>query len=373
MSERTLMKDGLGEAAMDRIASGLVQVFEGFDRKRFVSEGLDGIEALELKERVHHIIAVLHKYLPESFDETAKGLSALPEVWDRGDPDDPIRGFAMWPITDYVAEHGLESPEVALGLLEKLTPLFSAEFAIRPFIERHPETTFAALEKWLEHEDEHCRRLVSEGTRPKLPWGIQLKGFVKDPSPLFPLLEALRLDSSEYVRRSVANNLNDISKDHPDKLVKLCKRWQKQDKGKTDWIIRHATRSLVKAGHPGVFTLLGYTESPNVKIDEFSLPKQVAIGEALEIAFAVTSQAKAQRFVLDYAIHFVKANGKTAPKVFKIKNCDLDNHQVLNITKSHSLKLITTRKYYPGEHVLAIHINGEEVARKTFDVQPQKK
>ncbi|MDO6763312.1 DNA alkylation repair protein [Agarivorans sp. 1_MG-2023] len=367
--EQMLMKNGLAEPALQRISKGITAVYPQFDRERFLSLALDGLEALELKQRVTQIIEVLLQTLPADFSETAKILSELPKHWDRGDPDDSLRGFAVWPVTDYVAVAGINDPQRALPVLALLTPLFSAEFAIRPFIEKYPELTWSRLHDWCEDEDEHIRRLASEGCRPRLPWGAQLKGLIGDPTPILALLDKLKADDSLYVRRSVANNLNDISKDHPEQVLALCQRWQSKASEEVEWVIKHATRSLVKQGHPLSFPLLGYTAKPQIELEEFALLKpQVKMGDSLTFALAIRAKQAKQKFVLDFAVHFVKANGKTAAKVFKLKNLSLNKDEMFAIEKQHSFKAISTRKYYPGEHFVALHINGQEIARLGFEL-----
>ncbi|MFL0811035.1 MAG: hypothetical protein K6L76_11520 [Agarilytica sp.] len=370
-----LMKDGLGEPAIHRIAKVLAVLIDDFSVSCFSHDALNGLDELELKERVQHVIGVLHKFLPARFSEAAKILAGLPGVWDRGDPDDSLSGFAAWPIIDYVAVYGVDAPKTALPLLAELTPLFTSEFAIRAFIESHQKLTFEYLHEWVTHKNEHVRRLVSEGTRPRLPWGGQLKAFIESPEPCLPLLENLRNDDSEYVRRSVANHLNDIGKDHPALLVEICKRWKAQDqddvvnKKKSDWVISHATRSLVKSGYPKVFSLLGYCESPKLTLAKFELnEQQVKIGSALSFLVELVSAKENQKFVLDYAVHYRKANGKCSPKVFKLKNVTLRAGERLSLEKTISFKLITTRKFYSGMHCVALHVNGVEIARREFEL-----
>ncbi|MGD8347419.1 MAG: hypothetical protein PVI83_09230, partial [Lysobacterales bacterium] len=251
------MKHGLGRPAIERIAAALSAVVPGFDAKAFTSQALDGLDALELKGRVRHVMAAMHDVLPKEFRQAADCLEKVGQSWMEGDPDDPLRGFAAWPVIDYVGEYGLEEPERALETLRRLTPLFSAEFAIRGFIIRYPELAYARLEAWTEDADEHVRRLVSEGARPRLPWGQRLQEAVKDPSRGLALLERLKDDPSEYVRRSVANHLNDVSKDHPDHVVAVCRDWLQGAGPERRRLVRHATRTLVKQGHPEVFGLLG--------------------------------------------------------------------------------------------------------------------
>lgn len=371
MSERTLMKDGLGPQAIARISAGLSQVLPEFDRAAFRQDALKGLDALELKARVQHVIQALHRHLPD-FPLAAKALCALPDVWDFGDPNDPIRGFAAWPLTDYVAAYGLDTPELAFPVLEKLTPLFSAEFAIRPFLVAHPELTLAQLGRWVHSPDEHVRRLVSEGSRPLLPWGMRLPAFVNDPSPAVPLLEVLKDDDSLYVRKSVANHLNDISKHNPDITLSICQRWLSEPSASPkniQWLIRHGTRTLVKSGHPEVFPLLGYSESPKLQWQSFSLSQpDVRVGDKLGFKLSFSSLAERQKFVLDYIVYFQKANGQLSPKVFKLKDIECKKGETVQIEKSHSFKPISTRKYYPGLHRLSVQVNGLEVQSLDFNL-----
>lgn len=370
MTSKTLMKDGIGKPAIARISNALKQNLPEFNEKKFQQLALNGLDQLELKQRVYHLINVLHFYLPSNFKKTAKILQNISVSWDGGNENDPLAEFAAWPFIDYVGQYGLNHPKEALITLEKLTPLFSAEFAIRPFIKQHYELTFEFLKKCTQNDDAHVRRLASEGTRPRLPWGEQLPQFISDPSPVIELLEDLRRDNSEYVRRSVANNLNDISKDNPATVIKTCKRWKSENSPEILWIIRHATRSLVKSGHPEVFSLLGHTINPEISIRKIKLDKtSLNIGDKLSFSFTINSNSqKTQKFELDYAVHFMKANGKPSAKVFKLKKMTLSNKQAVDISKSHSFKPITTRKYYPGEHAIELLVNGKSYGLFKFNL-----
>jgi len=362
-----LMKDGLGVYAVKRIAKSVALVVPGFNAKAFQKDAESGLEELELKARVHHLIAVLHRHYNLPFKKLSKHLQDLPEVWDRGSAADNKAGFAAWPLIDYVAAHGLLHPKEALQTLEKLTPMFSAEFAVRPFIQQHTDVTYAKLLEWCEHTSEHVRRLASEGSRPRLPWGMRLPQFIKNPEPLVGILEKLKADESLYVRRSVANNLNDISKDNPEWMINLCESWLVDSHEHTDWIVKHALRSLVKAGDVRVFPLLGYAAKPSVVVSEIQLNKnKITLGDSIGFSCTITGGKKAQNLVVDYVVYFIKSNGKLAPKVFKLKNILLAANETMAIIKNHSFKPITTRRYYAGTHQLAIQINGKEVARSDF-------
>ncbi|WP_372798815.1 DNA alkylation repair protein [Pontiella sp.] len=362
------MKDGLGEESIDRMARSLKKVYPAFPEKDFRKMALDGLNPLELKDRTKHLIAVLHRVMPDNFEKTADLFVQMKPHWDPGDPDDNLRSFAAWPIIDYIAAYGLGHPEVSLKTLKEITALFSAEFAIRPFIIHHFDLTFQTLERWTADPDEQVRRLVSEGTRPRLPWGCRLPQFIENPAPVFQLLEKLKDDPSETVRRSVANNLNDISKDHPEQVIQTCRRWKRGAGKNREWIIRHAARSLVKNGHPEIFGLLGHTENPALDIQSLEVsPAAIQLGEAVTFRFTLTSRsARPQSVVIDYAIHHVKANGRTAPKVFKFRTLEIGAHQTVELSRQHRIKPVTTRTYYPGRHAVEILINGKTYGQVPF-------
>ncbi|MCJ8329506.1 MAG: DNA alkylation repair protein [Lentisphaeria bacterium] len=368
MSEQKLMKDSLGKDALKRIARSFKKADPKFPADKFLKDASKGLNTLELKARVHHCIAVLHDCLPKDYSKAAKTLLKVKAHWDRGDLDDPNNGFAAWPVIDYTGVYGLEHPELALKVLKNLTSLFSAEFAIRPFLIEHQALTLKTIRPWLTDPDHHVRRLVSEGTRPRLPWGQQLPAYIKDPGPIFPLLEKLKDDPTDYVYRSVANNLNDISKDHPDLVIQRCLKWQKNASPERQWLIRHALRTLIKAGHPDVFPLLGYTKKPKIELSDFGLSAdKIKMGKDLNFEFTLASVAKSeQSIVLDYAIHFMKANGNQKAKVFKLKNLKIKKGESIEIQKKHSFKKISTRKFYPGAHKLVLLINGKEIDSQDF-------
>jgi 3-methyladenine DNA glycosylase AlkC len=368
VTESKLFKDGLGERAVGRIGESLERTLRGFPRTRFEKEALDGLSGLELKDRVRHIVGVMHGFLPGNFPQAARVLVGLKKNWVAGDPDDKMRGFAAWPVIDYVGEYGLAHPDESLSVLRELTSFFSAEFAIRPFIIEHPDLAFRYLETWTADPDEHVRRLVSEGSRPRLPWGQQIPASIADPSAGLALLERLKDDPSEYVRRSVANHLNDVSKDHPDTVVKVCRNWLDGAGPERQWIIRHAARTLVKAGHPAVFGLLGYTENPEVVLDSLNIsPRRMSIGESVTFKARLRSESDThQKFVVDYAVHHVKANGKTTPKVFKFKSLELAPGETMELVKKHTIRPISTRRYYPGEHAVEILVNGRSLGLRAF-------
>lgn len=371
MSEQKLMKDQLGEQAVNRISQVLTLCLTDFPAQQFINQALVGLEKLELKQRVEHLIVVLADYLPADFADAADVLLAVKQHWPDGTTSrESWGGFTAWPLIDYVAVFGLNHPEIALNVLKNLTSLFSAEFAIRPFIAQHADLTHAFLMKWTRDDDVHVRRLASEGSRPRLPWGKRLTQFCEDPAPLFPILGNLKDDSSLYVCRSVANNLNDIAKDHPLRVIKLCQSWLVDASTERKWLIRHALRSLVKQGYSEVFVLLGYSECPKVVLLNFQLAKTtILLGDNLDIDTLLQSDSiETQKLVIDYRIHHVKANGSTSSKVFKWKNITLHGQTSLVLKKRHPFRLITTRQYHAGTHFVELLINGVSYATTKFEL-----
>lgn len=365
------MKDGLGEEATGRLAEALSHAVPGFSRARFLREARNGLEVLELKQRVDHLIGVMHRHLPDHFVDAVPLLRRAGEAFPPGDPGHPLNGFAAWPLIDYSATHGIDHPDHALPLLADLTHLFSAEFAIRPFIGRYWNQVEVHFQKWVHNPQPAIRRLVSEGSRPRLPWGMRLSAFVNNPAPMFPFLEILKNDPNLVVRRSVANHLNDISKDHPDRVVKLAWSWLPEATEETRWILRHACRSLIKSGHPEVFTLLGFAEKPQFEVVDFRLtPKSMPLGGTLRFVTQLKSTARIpQRLAVDFAIHHVKANGETRPKVFKLREVTLEPGAVLKLEHRHPIRPITTRKYHAGRHAVELLINGRISATAAFDLR----
>lgn len=364
------MKNHLNETAVQHIARCFGEIDSHFKQTQFFAQASEGLDKLELKQRVMHIIVALHDYLPASFSQTADLLKQLPNVWQQHDPYKQLSSFAAWPVIDYASVYGLSYPQQSLELLKTLTPLFSAEFAIRPFIIEYEDYCQSQFVLWVQDENEHVRRLVSEGTRPRLPWGMQLKNYMADPRPNIPLLTTLKDDPSLYVRRSVANHLNDISKDHPEILLSICQTWQPNGSQEVQWIIKHATRSLVKAGHTEVLSLLGYQQDIAIKITNFDVVRtELQLGDPLDFQFNLKSNSTAvQNLVIDYALHFVKANGQRKAKVFKLKSINLAAKQTCTMQKRHAIKAITTRQYYAGTHMLEIWVNGQSVASKEFEL-----
>jgi 3-methyladenine DNA glycosylase AlkC len=370
MEQNFQVRDVFNEKVVNQLARDLASVWQEFDAKGF-SQGINSqLRALSFSERAALIRDTLWQHLPKEFSRALEIiLNALPpEI-----PSCEINGFdafIVMPQSDFVAKYGLDHYDLSMQALYQMTRRFTAEGAIRAFILKYPEKTLGILSEWAEDENCHVRRLVSEGTRPRLPWAIQLKPFIEDPRPVLKLLEKLKSDPELMVRRSVANNLNDLAKDNPDQVVKTLRRWSKMDNEGTQWLIRHAARTLVKQGNKEVLAILGYDSKVEIIVSRLQLDTPtVKMGGELNFSFEIKSTSKqAQRLVIDYIIHHVKANGALTPKVFKLANKALNAGETVRISKQHSFRPISTRKYYLGTHALEIQVNGTIFGRVNFEL-----
>lgn len=360
-------KHWIDEAVVTRIADALAAVGP-FDRTAFVRACVEPLPGLELKERVRLIAEQLAAFLPSDFPTAVDQiLATLPP--GRETADDLSSGFEFWPYCQFVETYGSEHVEVSFHAMLELTQRFSAEFAVRPFLARDPAAMLARLSALTAHRNPHVRRWVSEGTRPRLPWGMRLQCFIDDPRPLLPLLAELRDDPEEYVRRSVANNLNDIAKDHPELVVDTCRTWWGASDASGDRMLRHALRTLVKDGHPGALALLGYG-APEVALLGFELAApQTPIGGCVgfDVKLASTGDAP-QRILLDYAVHHVRENGSRTAKVFKWTTRTLGPGEQITLTRAHAFTPVTTRRYYPGTHAVELLLNGRSLGLREFDL-----
>ena len=353
------LKNQFGAEVPKRIGAAIQRAHAGFAAAPFVRDVLEGFEALELMPRGRKIAVALHRHLPPDYPQAIAILLASLTTDDADDA--PLPPFFYMPHCFFVAQFGLEHFELSMNAQYELTQRFTAEFSIRPFIERYPEATLTRLQAWARDDSEHVRRLVSEGTRTRLPWAPRLPGFQKDPRPVLALLELLKDDPALYVRRSVANNLNDIGKDHPALLLDTVRRWQEEPGTSPErrWLIRHALRSAVKRADPAVLELMGVGGEANVSVTAVCIePNQPTIGESVEISFDLTNLlATPQNVLVDLRVHFVKANGKTSAKVFKLKELAL-GAETVRLRKKISLKEMTTRRHYAGSHPIDVVING---------------
>jgi 3-methyladenine DNA glycosylase AlkC len=363
------LKTFFDKEVVRRIAAMLRGAHPTLPERRFIAEASQGLDALELMDRARHIMRAMHRALPEDFEHAARILED-----SLGPPLDRTEGYGMslflyLPHVLYVAEHGLAHFEPAMRLQHALTQRFSAEFCIRPYLERYPRETLARLRQWAGDANVHVRRLVSEGTRPRLPWAPRLRSFQQDPRPVLELLELLKDDPELYVRRSVANNLNDIGKDHPALLVATCERWSKGAAPERQWIIRHALRSAVKRGEARALALLGFEGPAALEVTATFHPRRVRLGQSVQVRLHVANRSpERQRAMVDMAVHFVKANGTTRPKVFKVRKVDLAPGASSTLEKTVSLEALTTRQHYPGAHRVDALVNGTATPVGVFTV-----
>ena len=354
------LKDQFGPSVPRTIADMLVAVHDAFPRAAFLRDALDGYEPLSLTERARHISRALRTHLPADYAQAIRLLLASTRVRHTHGAAQGMGGFLFMPHTVFVADYGLDHFEDSMQAQLELTQRFTAEFSIRAFLERHREATLARLALWAQDPNPHVRRLVSEGTRPRLPWAPRLRDFQRDPRPVLALLERLKDDPELYVRRSVANNLNDIGKDHPELLADVARRWLRDASAERRWIVRHALRSAIKRADPGALAALGYGEAPTLAIEQARIaPKRVHEGGSVAIGFVLHNTGpQAQSVMADFVVHYVKANGSTSPKTFKLKAVALAPGERVELAKTLRLVPMTTRKHYSGEHRVQAQLNG---------------
>lgn len=358
-------KDVYSKKSLLILADAVFAEYPEFPREAYLAEIAKTLSKLELKDRVDLIARTLKKFLPSDYKRSLQILLRAVKS------DNQLEGFQLWPITHWVMLYGLDHFDASMAALKFLTTRFTAEFAIRPFLIRHREKTLKLLAIWAKDPNVHVRRLVSEGSRPLLPWGERLHEFGAHPEWGTTLLSVLRHDDEVYVRKSVANHLNDFSKQHPEHVVETMLLWRKSapaDRVKEiDWIIRHGSRTLLKKGHPGAMALQGL-KPVLLKITPLKLSaKKVRMGEKLEVQFGLTAGAKA-RLMVDYVIHHQKANGTVQPKVFKHVTRSVEKGEHLEFLIRHAFRKITTRKYYSGAHFVEIVVNGRSLAKTPFQL-----
>jgi 3-methyladenine DNA glycosylase AlkC len=368
MAQNFSLKDQLFNAEKTRYLSALfADADKGFDAEAFERQVMSRLPELELKERMAWIAECLHQAVPGDLPTVAPViLHALPPPLDPTKSDDDFGDFIFAPIGEWVAAIGLDHTDLSLDLLEELTQRFSMEWAIRPFLNQSPDRVLERMQDWCAHDSYHVRRLVSEGTRPRLPWGQAVGLDLTDP---LPLLDRLHSDPTRYVTRSVANHLNDVSKKDPDLVLDRLQGWRgvgQQSADELAWMTSHTLRGLVKAGHAGAMKQLGYDPDSEIEAT-IDLLSEARIGEALE--FSVTLQgAKNQPVLVDYIVHFQRPGGKTSAKVHKLKQAVLRDG-TLTLTKMHKFKGdATTFKLIPGPHVMEIQVNGRIRARVDFEL-----
>jgi 3-methyladenine DNA glycosylase AlkC len=364
------LKNFFGPEVARDIAALISGVYPAFPSEEFLTDATRGLDKLALLPRAWHIAHALHGHLPADFDSAAGILKASLGPRLSATEGNGMASFLYMPHVCYVAHYGADHLDTALDLQYELTQRFTAEYSIRVFLERYPQQTLARLWQWAHDPDVHVRRLVSEGTRPRLPWAPRLREFQKDPGPVIKLLELLKDDPELYVRRSVANNLNDIGKDHPDLLFETCARWLVDASAERKWLVNHALRSAIKRGEPGALQVLGYGRKPTTTLARIHFePRRAKIGQTVRISFDVNSTARRrQSLLVDLRIHFVKADGSTRAKVFKLKQLELAAGAKTALSTRIALRQMTTRKHYPGKHQVDVMVNGVALPAGSFVV-----
>ena len=346
---------------LQHIATEMTVVYPAFDAKGFLQHACVGLAELSVMQRMARVSESLHAVIPLDYPRTLKLLYALAPRLNSA--------FVSLFLAHYVASYGLGDFKRSMAALKFFTTFGSAEFAIRHFLLHDFERTLAVMQQWSLDGNEHVRRLASEGSRPRLPWSFRLANVQANPKLCASILDNLRADSSLYVRKSVANHLNDITKDHPDWVLNVIEGWNLAN-AHTAWIARHALRSLIKQGDTRALTIMGAGAKAEVTIRGLSVtPAVIRLGERINLSFQLESTANhAQKLVVDYAIDYVKSAGHSASKVFKLKAFTLGAGERQTINREQHIRELTTRKHYPGTHRIHVLINGERLASAEFEL-----
>ena len=355
------LKDWFDPERFRNIAGHLTEIYPGFDRAGFLKHSLAGLEELTLLQRLRRMTVATRAALPLDYRDS---LEVLREIAPRID-----HSFVTLFLPDFVGLYGHDDVDESMEALKFFTRFGSSEFAIREFLKRDLKGTLKVMHRWSRDPDEHVRRLASEGCRPRLPWSFRLAELIANPGPVLPILENLKADPSLYVRKSVANHLNDISRDHPEVTLSTLGDWDR-DHVHTAWIAKRALRTLIKQGHRDALTLLGAGEAAKVRIDGFRVsPAKMKLGEEIRMTLEMTSLSKkTQRLLIDYTIHYVKKAGGTSEKVFKWTERDLEPGETLALEKRQTIRDFSTRKHYAGQHKVEIMVNGETLAAGSFQL-----
>lgn len=342
-------------------SNSIEEFSDNFSKENFL-ENIDPkqLEAYELKERMNYITQALHRSLSGDFKKDIKFLKKI---------SINKQGFFYMIFSHYTELYGLEYFEESTSALEQFTQVASSEFAVRPFIIKYKEKMLELMFNWSKNSNEHIRRLASEGCRPILPWGMDIPFLRKDPSPIENILLTLINDESAYVRKSVANNLNSISKDNPDFVLSFARVHYGTSKN-ADSLLKHGLRTLLKNGNKDALNIIGYS-SANYNISNFFVDNSVHIGENFNFSFEISSKSALGKIRIEYLIHLLRQNDKYNKKIFKISEF-ISQEVSKKIEKKHSFKVVTTRKYYEGTHFITLVINGVEYETKEFILKEAK-
>ncbi|REL33526.1 DNA alkylation repair protein [Rhodohalobacter sp. SW132] len=361
----TLLKNIYSKPFYESFSETVYQTIPSFDQEKFIHLIFnDEFDTYELKDRMHHTATVMHQFLSDDFPEAMVQIKDIIKNLRQTEQKKLSLEFMFFP--DYVEQYGLNHFEPSVDAMEFITQFTSCEFAVRPFILEYDQKMLDRMQAWSDHENHHVRRLASEGSRPRLPWAMALPPLKSDPAPILPILENLKEDPSEYVRRSVANNLNDISKDNPKVTKSIAVRWL-DTSAETDALVKHGCRTLFKQGDMEVMNLFGFS-SEKLECAEFVIhTPRVKRGDVLEFSFSVKNRDQQSRLLrLEYALYFLRKNGTHSKKVFKISEREIEPGEELSITRKQSFRPISTRKYYPGQQKVSVIMNGKESDSYSF-------
>lgn len=370
LSKENPLKNVFNQKVIEDLAKRISKQYPKFQSKTFLQSTLASLEDLGFIERSNHLRDCLYDFLPKDPKISIQILidSLGPEL-----PNSSIaglEGFTVMSLCSFVSKYGKEHFDLSMKALYEMTKRFSAEGDLRTFIDIDYEKSMSLLHRWCKDKSHHVRRLVSEGTRPRLPLAGRIPRFQKDPRPVIELLDKLVTDESLYVRRSVANNINDIAKDNPEIAVTTLKRWKKNPSSDVQWLVSHASRSLVKSGNKDVLGIFGVSSEIEIELKGFSVAKKkYRINDTIEFQFGIESKAKKDEpLIIDYVIHFVKSNGKTKEKIFKLKKSSIKPRELIPISKKHKLINTSGRTHFPGRHMIELQINGKRYGKVEFDL-----
>ncbi|MFV2003219.1 MAG: DNA alkylation repair protein [Paracoccaceae bacterium] len=368
-------KNWFGPDMVRAISTNLARASDRFDAALFERLALKDLDRLELKQRSQQFSHAVEAAMPGTFEQCIGAMIAAlhPQkdaaISDMRSDDTGLANFALMPLSAFVARNGLNKPAFSLRALREMTMRGSSEFDVRPFFRDHAEITLKAARGWAKDANLHVRRLASEGSRPRLPWGIRLHDFVRDPGPILPILTALRDDPQEYVRRSVANNLNDIAKDHPDLVAGIAVNWLRGASRDRARLVKHACRSLIKTGHAGALAAFGFGAPDLTSCSVVIGSERIKLGDNLEISLAIAAGHGPQKLAIDYVLHFLRANGRQSAKVFKWCELTLAGGESRTLSKTHPYRKVTTRRDYAGIQRLTVQINGVDMGGADFELE----
>ena len=372
MSDHALIRDVFNKQLVQTIAYHISYVYSPFEHLKFSHKASSFSRNDSFKSRANCIANALIQFLPNNFLESALIIRRCVEKIEI--KSNNWENFIFMPFAIFVEKKGCQRAflHVSMDLLKEITKRFTSEFAIRSFIVHYPDETLSILKEWTQNNNHHVRRLVSEGLRPRLPWAQVIHRFIKHPEITLDILELLKDDNSKYVQKSVANHLNDITKDNPEIALNALEKWKKENRPNTNWIVKHALRSELKKGNKKALEIAGYSLSPNIEVSDFKLSSsKIKIGDYILFQFTIRNiGSHEEQLMIDYICHFMKSNGRTAPKTFKLRTKSLKEGQSIHFKKKHSLQIRSTRKIYPGKHRIELFINGISFKSNTFFITP---